>query len=300
MLLTGFPSLVTLCVLTFVGSMLAGLAPLFLGVSESHLQTISAVGAGLLIGTALEVILPEGSEAFGTARQDGGNEQHLPESLLGAALISGFVIMLLLDQVHTAVSMSFQTSPPPANNGSEDPGEVQELLEAQNGLRKKHVLTKTASDPAARAYIGLMVHSAADGFAVGAATRSDSSALGVTIAIAMVLHKAPVAFGLATSFMAANWTWQKSQKALLAFCSTSPLAALITYALIGATPALSSASSTALCVLFSGGTVLYAACMHVVPQVVGHDAALDRVQLAAVVCGSVLPLLLTLAMPHAH
>lgn len=48
--------------------------------------------------------------------------------------------MLLLDQVHTAVSMSFQTSPPPANNGSEDPGEVQELLEAQNGLRKKHVL----------------------------------------------------------------------------------------------------------------------------------------------------------------
>ena len=51
---------------------LSGLAPLFLGVSESHLQTISAVGAGLLIGTALGVILPEGSEAFRTAQQDGG------------------------------------------------------------------------------------------------------------------------------------------------------------------------------------------------------------------------------------
>ena len=139
-----------------------------------------------------------------------------------------------------------------------------------------------------------------DGFAVGAATRSDSRALGITIAVAMVLHKAPVAFGLATSFMTAKWSWQKSQKALLAFSSASPLAALITYGLIGAIPALSSASSTALCVLFSGGTFLYAACMHILPEVVGHDASLNMVQLASVLCGSVLPLLLTLAMPHSH
>ena len=74
-----------------------------------------------------------------TVHTAAGDEQRLPESLLGAALISGFVIMLLLDQIHTAVFISFQTSPPPANNDPEDPGEVQELLEAQNGLRKKHI-----------------------------------------------------------------------------------------------------------------------------------------------------------------
>ena len=139
-----------------------------------------------------------------------------------------------------------------------------------------------------------------DGFAVGAATRSDSSTLGISIAIAMVLHKAPVAFGLATSFMTAKWPWQKSQKAMLAFSSASPLAAVITYGLIGIIPALSSASSTALCVLFSGGTFLYAACMHILPEVVGHHASLNVVQLAAVLCSSVLPLLLSLATPHAH
>lgn len=50
----------------------AGLAPLFLTVSESQLQTISAVGAGLLIGTALGVILPEGSEGFRTAQEERG------------------------------------------------------------------------------------------------------------------------------------------------------------------------------------------------------------------------------------
>ena len=140
----------------------------------------------------------------------------------------------------------------------------------------------------------------ADGFAVGAASRSDSSSLGLTIAVAMVLHKAPVAFGLATSFMTAKWTWQKSQKALFAFSSASPFSALLTYALIGVVPALSSASSTALCVLFSGGTFLYAACMHILPEIVGHDVSLNVVQLGAVLCGSILPLLLTLATPHVH
>ena len=140
----------------------------------------------------------------------------------------------------------------------------------------------------------------ADGFAVGAASRSDSSSLGLTIAVAMVLHKVPVAFGLATSFMTAKWPWQKSQRALLAFSSASPLTALVTYGLIAAIPRLSSPAATALCVLFSGGTFLYAACMHILPEVVGHDASLSTVQVAAVLCGSILPLLLSLAVPHTH
>lgn len=140
----------------------------------------------------------------------------------------------------------------------------------------------------------------ADGFAVGAATRSDSTSLGLTIAVAMVLHKAPVAFGLATTFMTAKWPWQKSQKALLAFASASPIVALLTYGLIGIIPALTSGAATALCVLFSGGTFLYAACMHILPDILGHDTSLSLTQAAAVVSGSILPLLLAMSQPHAH
>lgn len=72
MQLSSLSTLAGTCLLMFVGSMLAGLAPLFLSVSESQLQTISAVGAGLLIGTALGVILPEGAEAFRTAQEQSG------------------------------------------------------------------------------------------------------------------------------------------------------------------------------------------------------------------------------------
>ncbi len=70
--------------------------------SESHLQTISAVGAGLLIGTALGVILPEGSEAFGTARQDGGKPD---ESVCtaGTQLAREFARQCRLPTKHRAV-----------------------------------------------------------------------------------------------------------------------------------------------------------------------------------------------------
>lgn len=73
MQMTSLSALAVTCVLMFVGSLVAGLAPLFLDVSDSQLQTISAVGAGLLIGTALGVILPEGAEAFRTAQEESGN-----------------------------------------------------------------------------------------------------------------------------------------------------------------------------------------------------------------------------------
>ena len=44
-------------------------------------------------------------------------------------------------------------------------------------------------DAASRAFIGLLVHSAADGFAVGASSVSDSASLSFLVAVAMVLHK---------------------------------------------------------------------------------------------------------------
>ena len=68
-----------------------------------------------------------------------GSGQRLPDSLFGAVLIAGFVIMLLLDQLHTSIAKgkSFQTSPPPdTDNDPEDPWKVQI---AKIATRHKHV-----------------------------------------------------------------------------------------------------------------------------------------------------------------
>ena len=49
--------------------------------------------------------------------------------------------------------------------------------------------TQGRSEAAGRALVGLLVHSAADGFAVGASAVSDSASLSFLVAVAMVLHK---------------------------------------------------------------------------------------------------------------
>lgn len=72
-----------------------------------------------------------------------GSSQKLSDSLFGAVLIAGFIVMLLLDQVHTTVAKgkSFQTSPPPdINNDPEDPWKVQV---AKSSTRHKHVWVST-------------------------------------------------------------------------------------------------------------------------------------------------------------
>ncbi|VDO63554.1 unnamed protein product [Onchocerca flexuosa] len=48
----------------FVGSFLAGLIPLAFSMSEKRTRLLSTFGAGLLVGTALSVIIPEGVEAL--------------------------------------------------------------------------------------------------------------------------------------------------------------------------------------------------------------------------------------------
>lgn len=72
-----------------------------------------------------------------------------------------------------------------------------------------------------------------------------------------------MAFGLATYLAAARWTRPRTRRALALFAAASPIAAVATFALLAAAPALSSPAGIALCVLFSGGTFLYASCIHI-------------------------------------
>jgi zinc transporter ZupT len=157
-----------------------------------------------------------------------------------------------------------------------------------------------AVDPARQAYIGLLVHSLADGLAVGAASLSTNLAVTFTVASAMVLHKGPVAFGLTLYLQSANWDARKRHQALLLFCGMSPLAAILTYGIFSQLPGVTTTMNIALCVLFSGGTFLYAACIHIFPSIVAPDGLVPNMQLPWLVVGSALPLFLSTLVPHHH
>lgn len=49
-----------LVIVMLVGSYMAGRIPLVMKLSEKKLKLVTVLGAGLLVGTALTVIIPEG------------------------------------------------------------------------------------------------------------------------------------------------------------------------------------------------------------------------------------------------
>ena len=56
----------------FVGALLAGALPYWCKVKESSVAFLAALGGGLLIGTALAIIVPEGFHAFAQVGRAGG------------------------------------------------------------------------------------------------------------------------------------------------------------------------------------------------------------------------------------
>lgn len=100
---------------------------------------------------------------------------------------------------------------------------------------------------------------------------------------------------------------------VLLFAAASPLAALLTYGLLSAVPGITS--NIPLVVLFSGGTVLYAASMHILPGAMRsssstsskgaqhhhqHAGSMDRSQLLLVSLGMLLPLVLSTVFAGHH
>lgn len=114
---------------------------------------------------------------------------------------------------------------------------------------------------------------------------------------------------------------------ILLFAAASPVAAVLTYGLLSALPFMSQGGNIPLAVLFSGGTVLYAATMHILPSALGSHgqahhhvdslggAAISEktsraspqlmqqrqlIQLLLVSAGMLMPLVLTAVVHHEH
>jgi solute carrier family 39 (zinc transporter), member 9 len=395
-----------LSVTMFIGSFLAGSIPLAFHLSEDRLRTISAFGVGLLVGTSLIVIIPEGietlynvdlsnsqdsseinslstdvminsandnvldkrsmwnniklrrdkdddndilknfiqkrsikSEKVTKKRQETnppnpGNPDNPPPNdsddsddgdhdndhdhgkenrnhrYIGFALISGFAMMFVIDQIdsshghaHTrgnVVSLTELRSL--ANSGDRDE-EDHEMLGGSSSVHKKP----------ASATIGLVIHAAADGIALGAS--ASQPALEILVFLAIMLHKAPAAFGLSTILLRESYTRRQIRKHLLTFSLAAPLSAVFTYSLLQRSSDDLNPNGmkwwTAMLLLFSGGTFLYVA-MHVMQDVTsgggkdngfgGHSNhfKMKKSHVAFMLLGMFMPLLLHFEHGHGH
>ena len=92
-----------LSLLMFLGTTLLGWAPTWLNASAKVMNLVSIFGAGMLVGAAIIVVIPEAVKCIIDATYDpkSGDEEVVPESLafnMGTAIIVGFTIMLVIDE----------------------------------------------------------------------------------------------------------------------------------------------------------------------------------------------------------
>lgn len=286
------------------GSYFAGTVPLVFNFSEEKIRFLTILGSGILVGTALSVIIPEGVNTIyasayknhlkASASSTLKEVEDLPHSVIGLSLLIGFAFMLVIDQFatrHTS-SASYSTLSTTSDNNLETGGV---------GSDNSHVIrpSRKASSSKITATIGLVVHAAADGVALGAAATTSHTDVEMIVFFAIMLHKAPAAFGLITFLMHEGVDRKKLRNHLLAFSLAAPVGAFVTYFAINesAQETLSDYNATGVAMLFSGGTFLYVATVHVLPEIIHHQA-LKLSELLTLVGGSLLPSLLTVKHHH--
>ncbi|XP_071497615.1 zinc transporter ZIP9-like [Diadema antillarum] len=310
-----------------VGCFIAGSVPLAISMSESKTRLITVLGAGLLVGTSLAVIIPEGIHSLfeeagphcheidpravigpennpakpevnqnEAAEHPEHDHSHSPaeelHSLIGVALVFGFVFMLLVDQIGGAHGHSHT--------------QITGELDVSHRTGRNRIT----------ATLGLVVHAAADGVAMGAAAIGSRADVQMIVFVAIMLHKAPAAFGLVTFLMHENYERNRIRKHLLVFSFAAPVMALFTYYSLShaSKQALLSVNATGLSMLFSAGTFLYVATVHVLPEIASSQKqppspadpeggtevrqGFTWTELGALVCGCLAPLFL--AMGHHH
>ncbi|ESO85664.1 hypothetical protein LOTGIDRAFT_177546 [Lottia gigantea] len=293
-------TLILLSLAMLVGCYLSGIIPLAFTLSEEKLKLITVLGAGLLVGTALAVIIPEGVHAMYSGgvkpaekhEHEHGHHHDMSEehSKIGISLVAGFIFMLLVDQIGGG-----------HHHSSTDAESAGETL-----AQKRNKITAT---------IGLVVHAAADGIALGAAITLAESHITMVVFIAIMLHKAPAAFGLVSFLLHAGFDRSRIRKHLLCFSIAAPLTACITYFSLSnqSKETLSDMHTTGIAMLFSAGTFLYVATVHVLPEIstehshhkspdgtviVREHKGFKKIELLALVVGAILPVIL--AVGHKH
>jgi zinc transporter 9 len=193
-----------------------------------------------------------------------------PHAYIGVALILGYILMFLVDHVPEAMSSSQQQYTPmhiSLSNLHRGPHNSSSL--SLNGLAtpgSPPMLTPTPLAPpkkkSSATTIGLVVHACADGIALGASSAAPSGTLSFIVFLAIMLHKAPAAFGL-TSVLLKQGLSKRSARTHLAFFSlAAPAGAFVTWAIVhalgrntlGGDAGLTWSTGWVLC--FSGGTFL--------------------------------------------
>ncbi|OBZ89492.1 Zinc transporter ZIP9 [Choanephora cucurbitarum] len=290
-----------------VASFVAGCIPLATKLSETKLNTLTFISVGLLISTSLVVIIPEGVETLYTNKAPEtidapGEAKHLhlaDHTAVGLSLLVGFAVMFIIDHISTMHVHPTNTASEPANFKSRNSLELDAMLAPTSNASSSSPDTTTAphTHDLTTPTIGLIVHAAADGIALGASASHPQ--LSIVVFFAIMLHKAPSAFALTTVLLSEGLSRTRVRQHLLMFSLSAPTGAISTYALLHffseSVLTVNLEYWTGVLLLFSGGTFLYVA-MHAIHELPSNKG--DYWQMGSILLGMLIPFVLN--MNHSH
>ncbi len=175
-----------------------------------------------------------------------------PHAWIGLSLIFGFILMYLLD------TLPFLAPPAPQRPHSN----IYSLSE----LSSSPPSTPATPQRSLSTTLGLCIHAAADGIALGASSSSTSTtSLSLIIFVAIMVHKAPAAFGLTSVLLKQGLGKRAARAHLVVFSLAAPVGAVGTWVIVrtlgggGNTEPALMKWWTGILLLFSGGTFLWVA-----------------------------------------
>ena len=280
--------------------------------------------------------------------------------MVGLALVSGFVLMLLVDRVSGGhghahgggtggggggrrgvgkgrgeevkvdiAKASVALSPPPSNSAPQLPSASPATSIVPRSLPSPHLHPHPPSLPphpptsssssypptsthSNTALLGILTHSAIDGLALGAISVSENAALELVVFLAIILHKGPAAFGLASFLLYQGRGRGEVRWLLTVFSAAAPLTSLVTFLLFWQGEVIRQARSEGgeggaagasgggglgpemlgLCLLFSAGTFLFTIAAHILPEISKKEGATEWRFITCLVVGILIPLAL--------
>ncbi|EWY86736.1 hypothetical protein FOYG_11144 [Fusarium oxysporum NRRL 32931] len=187
------------------------------------------------------------------------HEHAVPTFEIGFSLTLGFLLMFLIDRLPRHATESLHSAPQTRHisldNLNGDSASVDE--EADGFLGSLTPTPRRARSLATTT--GLVIHAAADGIAMGASSTTSDMKLGFIIFAAIMIHKAPAAFGLTSLLLKQGLSKRAARGHLIVFSLAAPFGALTTWTLItllGGGKVESDHWWTGMLLLFSGGTFL--------------------------------------------
>lgn len=193
-------------------------------------------------------------------------ESSPPTFYIGLSLILGFILMFLIDKLPRHASENLQAAPPTRHisldnlsQGLHRSNSVSSTEETEGFLQSLTPSPKQTRSLATTT--GLVIHAAADGIAMGASASTANTKLGFIIFVAIMVHKAPAAFGLTSVLLKQGLSKRAARGHLIIFSLAAPFGAISTFLLVhllggGDIDGENGQWWTGMLLLFSAGTFL--------------------------------------------